>query len=79
MGPVLGVVHGDHRVAEHRTHDLGEDRRRVGLVVAQHRHHLVVAEHVHPRLATLVDVSHVGRERPLALHGPFRRAAARWG
>ena len=68
VGPVLGLVHGNQRVTEHRTHDLGEDLRRVGLVVAQHRHHLVVAEHVEPRVTTLVDGRHVLRKRPLALH-----------
>ena len=68
MGAVLGLVHRDHRVAEHRAHDLGEDLRRVGLVVAQHRHHLVVAEHVEPRVDVLVDGPHVVGKRPLELH-----------
>ena len=48
-------------------------RRRVRLVVAQHGHRLVVAEHVERRLGgrpfgALVDRHHVVRERPLRQH-----------
>ena len=52
---VLGLVHRDHRVVEHRAHDLAEEPRRVRLVIAQHGDHLVVAQDA--------DVGIVGRRR----------------
>ena len=71
MGAVLGFVHRDHGVVEHRAHDLGEDLGRVRLVVAQHSHHFVVAEHIERRVAFLIEGPHVVGEWPLELHGPL--------
>ncbi|MGO9874694.1 MAG: hypothetical protein ACLPVY_12945 [Acidimicrobiia bacterium] len=34
LSPVFGFVHRDHGVVERGTHELGEDGRRIGLVVA---------------------------------------------
>ena len=38
-------------------------------MVAQHGHHLVVAEHAERRVAVLVERSHVVGEWPIELHG----------
>ena len=70
-GPVFGFVHRDHRVLEHGTHDVDEHRGRIGLVVAQYGHHLVVAEHAERRVAVLVDGPDVVGEWPIELHRAF--------
>jgi hypothetical protein len=69
---VVGRVHRDHRVVEHWAHDLGQDPRRVGLVVSQHGHRVVVPHNVERRVCcrpfAALDRHHVAREWPLRHH-----------
>ena len=70
MGAMLGLVHRDHRAVEHRAHDLAQAPRRVGLVVAQHGDHFVVAQDVDVRLAGRRLAADVERQRPFGLDRP---------
>jgi hypothetical protein len=79
VGPVFGFVHCNHCVVERRAHELADDVRRVGLVVAQHCDDFVVAEHADPRIAIERRGCNVVRKRPLELNRPLAASGRETG